>query len=82
VIRHFTSIADVDAEPRRSSARRAALADRGRAMQLGRRAIAQIFEKPSLRTRLSFDVGMNEPGGHCVYHREVGLTARERHVAP
>src|SRR5205823_9135539 len=43
------------------------------------RTLAQIFEKPSLRTRLSFDVGMTELGGHCVYlsPQEVGLGRRE-----
>jgi len=43
------------------------------------RTLAQIFEKPSLRTRLSFDVGIAELGGHCVYlsPQEVGLGRRE-----
>ena len=38
-----------------------------------------IFEKPSLRTRLSFDVGMIQLGGHAVYlsPAEVGLGRRE-----
>src|SRR5207249_2637225 len=43
------------------------------------RTIALIFEKPSLRTRLSFDVGIAQLGGHCVYlsPAEVGLGRRE-----
>src|SRR2546430_14786104 len=38
-----------------------------------------MLEKPSLRTRLSFDVGMTELGGHSVYlsPQEVGLGRRE-----
>ena len=41
--------------------------------------LALVFEKPSLRTRLSFDVGMYQLGGHAVYlaPAEVGLGKRE-----
>lgn len=31
------------------------------------RSIALLFEKPSLRTRVSFDVGIHKLGGHAVY---------------
>ncbi|MHB8235488.1 MAG: ornithine carbamoyltransferase [Solirubrobacteraceae bacterium] len=36
---------------------------------LDRRSVALIFEKPSTRTRLSFDVGIDELGGHAVVLR-------------
>lgn len=41
--------------------------------------LALLFEKPSLRTRLSFEVGINQLGGHSVYlgPEEVGLGKRE-----
>jgi ornithine carbamoyltransferase len=41
--------------------------------------IALLFEKPSLRTRVSFDIAMQELGGHCLYlsPQEVGLGQRE-----
>ena len=41
--------------------------------------VALVFQKPSLRTRVSFDVGMGELGGRALYlaPAEVGLGERE-----
>jgi ornithine carbamoyltransferase len=46
---------------------------------LERKTLGMIFEKPSLRTRVSFDVAMQQLGGHAVYlnQAEVGLGQRE-----
>ncbi|OPZ16234.1 MAG: Ornithine carbamoyltransferase [candidate division BRC1 bacterium ADurb.BinA364] len=46
---------------------------------LANRTLAMIFEKPSLRTRTTFDVGMFQLGGHAIYisSAEVGLGKRE-----
>ena len=56
-----------------------ALKDAGRRPLLAGRTLALVFEKPSLRTRVSFDVAMTHLGGHCVYLSppEVGLGTRE-----
>ena len=81
-IRHFLSIADL------SPKEMTALLDDADALKrdpvpsdapLRGRALAMIFEKPSLRTRLSFDVAMRDLGGHASYlsPQEVGLGRRE-----
>ena len=38
-----------------------------------------LFEKPSLRTRVSFEVGIRQMGGDCFYlsREDVGLGVRE-----
>ena len=53
--------------------------DGGGAHLLAGKTLAMVFEKPSLRTRVSFDVAMQELGGHAVYlsQSEVGLGQRE-----
>jgi len=52
---------------------------RGMGPILAGRTLALLFEKPSLRTRVSFDVAMQQLGGHSVYlsQSEVGLGSRE-----
>ena len=55
-------------------------------MQCGRndpvlagKSLAMLFEKPSLRTRVSFEMGMQHLGGYAFYlsPAEVGLGTRE-----
>ncbi|HVR88171.1 MAG TPA: ornithine carbamoyltransferase [Candidatus Limnocylindria bacterium] len=81
-VRHFLSLADL------TGAEIVALLDDAEALKrdpipasapLRGRALAMIFEKPSLRTRLSFDVAMRDLGGHSSYlsPAEVGLGRRE-----
>jgi ornithine carbamoyltransferase len=43
------------------------------------KTLAMIFEKPSLRTRVSFDVGIHQLGGHALYlsAAEISLGKRE-----
>jgi ornithine carbamoyltransferase len=51
----------------------------GSAPVLDGKTIAMLFEKPSLRTRVSFEVGMKQLGGSAIYlsQAEVGLGQRE-----
>lgn len=46
---------------------------------LKNKQMVMLFEKPSLRTKLSFDIAANQLGGHAVYFgkQEVGLGERE-----
>jgi ornithine carbamoyltransferase len=46
---------------------------------LSEKVLVLLFEKPSTRTRVSFEVAMRQLGGHCLYlsPEEVGLGKRE-----
>lgn len=46
---------------------------------LAGKTLALLFEKPSLRTRVSFEIAMHQLGGHTIYlsPAEVGLGKRE-----
>ena len=50
-----------------------------RPKHLSGKTIALIFEKPSLRTRVSFEIAIRSQGGECIYlgREEVGLGIRE-----
>ncbi|MGE0281629.1 MAG: ornithine carbamoyltransferase [Rhizobiaceae bacterium] len=76
-IRHFTDLSTVSSDDLRSilsdaSARKADLKAGNRSRPLDGKVLAMIFEKPSTRTRVSFDVGMRQLGGETIM-----LTASE-----
>lgn len=82
--RHLLSSADLDAEAQERVLDRATtLRDQRRGGRvpapLAGREVALLFEKPSLRTRVTFDVGISQLGGHAVYlgPDEVGIGRRE-----
>jgi ornithine carbamoyltransferase len=59
--------------------KRARAAGKAAAPLLAGKTLALLFEKPSLRTRVSFEVAVGELGGNSLYlsPQEVGLGARE-----
>jgi ornithine carbamoyltransferase len=78
--RDLISIADMSPEDLAHVVQTAmALKDAGPQPLLAGRTLALVFEKPSLRTRVSFHVAMRQLGGDCVYLSppEVGLGDRE-----
>jgi ornithine carbamoyltransferase len=84
--RDLLSIADLSrAELEAVLDRAAALKAEYRALRrhpsapLAGRTLAMLFEKPSLRTRVTFEAGMSQLGGHAVHlgPGDVGLGVRE-----
>jgi ornithine carbamoyltransferase len=72
VTRHFLTGEELTSEELTGLLERAAelKADRRASQVLAGRSVALIFEKPSTRTRISFEVGINELGGDAVVLRE------------
>ena len=78
--RDLLSIADLTADELEAVLSTASRLKRdGYPRALERQTLALLFEKPSLRTRVSFDVAMGKLGGQTVYlsQSEVGLGQRE-----
>ena len=69
--RHFLTGAELSADELDGLLARAAelKADPLRSRALAGRSVALIFQKPSTRTRVSFEVGIHELGGHAVVLR-------------
>ena len=70
-IRHFTDLSAVPANELRgmlddAAARKARLKAGERSKPLDGKVLAMIFDKPSTRTRVSFDVGMRQLGGETI----------------
>lgn len=83
-MRSFLSIADLSREEvARILDRAVALKEETRAGhwqdELAGKTVALLFQKPSLRTRVSFEQGVRQLGGHSLYlsPAEVGLGERE-----
>jgi len=83
--RSFVSAADLSADEARELFARARemkaeIVAQGRhaSLPLRGRTIAMLFEKPSLRTRVTFEAGMTQLGGHAVYLAPADVRLGER----
>jgi ornithine carbamoyltransferase len=83
-MRHFVAVSDLTSDELRGLIDRAAAMKLARAtgrrdLTLSGRCMALLFEKPSLRTRVSFEAAMEQLGGSCIFvsAQEVGLGTRE-----
>ena len=82
--RDFLSVTDLTPEETRGLIQRARDAKslsggEGGGKPLAGKSVAILFDKPSLRTRVSFQVGIEELGGYSVFlgQQEMGLGRRE-----
>jgi ornithine carbamoyltransferase len=76
----FLSVSDLTAERLRTLITRAVnMKNEGWDTLLAEKVLVLMFEKPSTRTRVSFEVAMRQLGGQCIYLSpdEVGLGKRE-----
>jgi len=78
-VRHLLSSADINARETAHLLEIASRLKRRPQKLLDGRQLALLFEKPSLRTRVSFQVAMRHLGGETIYlaPQEVGLGERE-----
>ena len=79
-MKHFLSISDIDNDQIARLIDIAIELKAGRVLQsLAGKSVALLFDKPSLRTRMSFEIGIQHLGGHSIYlgREEIGMGVRE-----
>lgn len=84
IMRHFLQLEDWSSDEIRALlddavALKKELREGGNRPLLKGKSLGMIFQKPSLRTRVSFEMGMVQLGGHAIYlgPSEIGLGKRE-----
>ncbi len=75
----FLSVSDLTSDEVKDVVRQAESLKSSRERPLEGKIIALLFEKPSLRTRVSFEIGIRQLGGDCIYlsKEDVNLGVRE-----
>jgi ornithine carbamoyltransferase len=86
--RSLVSIADLSRDEiyevlRVASAQKAGQVSREQQMSLARgKTLAMLFDKSSLRTRVGFEVAMNQLGGHAIYIAPADINLGKRESVP
>jgi len=86
-MKHFLSFADLSAEEiwallEKARALKAEYQAGGNKPLLRGRSLGMVFQKPSLRTRVSFEMGMEHLGGHAIYISPNEIKLGERESVP
>jgi ornithine carbamoyltransferase len=86
-MKHFVSIADLSAEQLQALLRTAIELKKerkaaGNKPLLKGKTLGMVFQKPSLRTRVSFEVGMIDLGGQAIYISPFEIKLGERESVP
>lgn len=79
--RHFVNVKDLSPEELARVLDSAAKVKKQPAeyrQKLAGKTLAMIFQKPSLRTRVSFEVGMTQMGGHAIYLAPTDISLGKR----
>jgi len=80
--RHFLSVLDLKAEEIMTVLKTASALRRREepfgTLPLEDKTLAMIFQKPSLRTRVSFETGMTRLGGHAIYLAPTDISLGKR----
>jgi ornithine carbamoyltransferase len=86
-MRDFLSIDDLSIDELHTVLERASLLKRETKLgqwrtELAGKTVALLFQKPSLRTRVSFEQGVRQLGGHCLYLSPSEVQLGERESVP
>ena len=86
-MKHFVSLADLTAEQLRALLRTAIDLKKkrkagGNKPLLQGKTLGMVFQKPSLRTRVSFEMGMIDLGGQAIYISPFEIKLGERESVP
>ena len=80
--RHFISVLDLSADEIMAVLQTATGLRKGEEpfgiLPLEDKTLAMIFQKPSLRTRVSFEAGMTKLGGHAIYLAPTDISLGKR----